>query len=204
MARRRSQHPTPFKEGNYWWLRVWDTSPTGSRKLQRIKLAKADMAVREVEKIVDEKLRPMNEGTELRGSAMRFGDFMDQVYIPRYLREAETGRPAKLASTTRASYKYMISKYLRPASAAGVSAISPRRRWKTISQRSMCPTRFSRRSEIRCLRFFAQLLRPAISAGTRSKGSNCPKIGGAGARNKPSHPSSSPILCNSFWNPMRR
>jgi hypothetical protein len=94
MARRRSQHPTPFKEGNYWWLRVWDTSPTGSRKLQRIKLAKADMAVREVEKIVDEKLRPMNEGTELRGSAMRFGDFMDQVYIPRYLREAETGRPS--------------------------------------------------------------------------------------------------------------
>jgi hypothetical protein len=76
MARRRSQHPTPFEEGNYWWLRVWDTSPTGSRKLQRIKLANADMAVREVEKIVDEKLRPMNEGTELRGSAMRFGDFM--------------------------------------------------------------------------------------------------------------------------------
>jgi integrase len=115
MARRRSQHPTPFKEGNYWWLRVWDTNPTGSRKLQRIKLANADMPVREMEKIVDEKLRPMNEGTELRGSAMRFGDFMDQVYIPRYLREAETGRPAKLASTTRASYKYVISKYLRPA-----------------------------------------------------------------------------------------
>src|ERR1700680_5082213 len=62
MARRRFQSPTPFKEGNFWWLRVWDTSPTGSRKLQRIKLAKADMAVREVEKIRDELLRPMNQG----------------------------------------------------------------------------------------------------------------------------------------------
>jgi integrase len=115
MARRRSQHPTPFKEGNYWWLRLWDTNPTGSRKLQRLRLARADMPFREVQKIVDEKLRPLNEGTELRGSAMRFGDFMDQIYIPRYLREAETGRPAKLASTTRISYKYTISKHLRPA-----------------------------------------------------------------------------------------
>jgi integrase len=115
MARRRSQHPKAFKEGNYWWLRIWDPSPTGSRrKLLRVKLAEAGMAVREVQKIVDEKLRPINEGTELRGSAMKFGDFMDQIYIPRYLREAETGRPAKLASTTRASYKYTIEKYLRP------------------------------------------------------------------------------------------
>src|ERR1700674_2903631 len=36
MGKRRSQHPTPFKEGQYWWLRVWDTSATGSRKRQRI------------------------------------------------------------------------------------------------------------------------------------------------------------------------
>src|ERR1700731_1717968 len=65
MGRRRSKHPTPFMEGNYWWLRLWDTNPTGSRKLQRLKLADADMPFREVQKIVDEKLRPLNEGTEL-------------------------------------------------------------------------------------------------------------------------------------------
>ena len=53
MARRRFQKPTPFQEGNFWWLRVWDTSKTGSRKRQRIKLANADMPVREVQKIVD-------------------------------------------------------------------------------------------------------------------------------------------------------
>ena len=78
MARRRIQHPTPFKEGNFWWLRVWDTSATGSRKRQRIKLANADMAVREVEKIGDEMLRPMNQGLGLTGSAMNFGDFMNE------------------------------------------------------------------------------------------------------------------------------
>ena len=62
MARRRFQHPKPFKEGQFWWLLIWDSSETGSRKRQRIKLAKADMAVREVQKIVDEILRPMNQG----------------------------------------------------------------------------------------------------------------------------------------------
>ncbi len=79
MARRRFQSPTPFKEGNYWWLFVWDTNPAGIRKRQRIKLAKADMAVREVQKIADEKLRPMNQGLALTGSAMSFSDFMDQT-----------------------------------------------------------------------------------------------------------------------------
>jgi integrase len=114
MARRRYQKPTPFKEGNYWWLRIWDTSKTGSRKRERIKLAKADMLFREVQKIADEKLLPMNQGTELRGSAMPFGDFVDTIYTPRYLRPTQPGCPAKLASTTRDSYKYMISKHLRP------------------------------------------------------------------------------------------
>src|SRR5580700_5664396 len=34
MAKRRFQSPKPFKEGNFWWLRVWDTNQTGSRKRQ--------------------------------------------------------------------------------------------------------------------------------------------------------------------------
>jgi integrase len=115
MARRRFQKPTPFQEGNFWWLRVWDTSKTGSRKRQRIKLAKADMPFREVEKIVDEKLRPMNQGLGLTGSAMSLSDFMDDTYIPRYLpKKVAPGRPAHLSSSTRLSYRGMVKKYLRP------------------------------------------------------------------------------------------
>ena len=115
MARRRFQQPTPFKEGNYWWLLVRDSSETGSRKRQRIKLAKADMPVREVQKIVDEKLRPMNQGLALTGSAMSFSDFMDDAYIPRYLpKKVAPGCPAHLSSSTRLSYSGMINKYLRP------------------------------------------------------------------------------------------
>jgi integrase len=115
MARRRFQSPKPFKEGQFWWLLIWDSSETGSRKRQRIKLAKADMAVREVQKIVDEKLRPMNQGLALTGSAMSFSDFMDDTYIPRDLpKEVPAGQPAELSSSTRLSYRGMISEYLRP------------------------------------------------------------------------------------------
>ena len=115
MARRRHQNPRPFKEGQFWWLLIWDSSEPGSRKRQRIKLAKADMAVREVHKIVDEKLRPMNQGLALTGSAMSFSDFMDATYIPRYLpKEVPPGQPAELSSSTRNSYRGMIAKYLRP------------------------------------------------------------------------------------------
>lgn len=115
MARRRHQTPTPFQEGNYWWLRIWDTSKTGSRKRQRIKLAKADMPVREVEKIRDELLRPMNQGLGLTGSAMSLSDFMDDTYIPRYLpKKVAPGHPAHLSSSTRLSYRGMINRYVRP------------------------------------------------------------------------------------------
>jgi integrase len=101
MARRRFQSPTPFKEGQFWWLRVWDANATGSRKRKRIKLANADMAVREVQKMADELLRPMNQGLALTGSAMRFGDFVNQVYFPTYL--------PLLSSSTQASYRGMMS-----------------------------------------------------------------------------------------------
>ncbi|PYX58178.1 MAG: hypothetical protein DMG76_09925 [Acidobacteria bacterium] len=83
MARRRFQSPKPFKEGQFWWLFVWDQSVTGSRKRQRIKLAKADMAVREVQKIAEAKLRPLNQGLALTGSAMILSEFMTDIYTSR-------------------------------------------------------------------------------------------------------------------------
>lgn len=106
MARRRHQAPTPFKEGKFWWLLIRDTSETGSRKRQRIKLAHADMAFREVQKVADEKLRPMNDGTGLTGSAMKFGDFMTEKYGKSYL--------PLLSKSTQDSYEAHISKYLEP------------------------------------------------------------------------------------------
>jgi hypothetical protein len=96
MARRRFQSPKPFKEGQFWWLRVWDTNPAGSRKRQRMKLAPADMPVREVQKIAEEKLRPVNQGLILTGSAMNFSEFMTGTYIPTYL--------PLLSSSTQDSY----------------------------------------------------------------------------------------------------
>lgn len=106
MARRRFQSPKPFKEGQFWWLRVWDTNPTSSRKRQRIKLAPADMPVREVQKIAEEKLRPVNQGLALTGSAMNFNEFVITTYKPTYL--------PLLSSSTQVSYQGIIAKYLEP------------------------------------------------------------------------------------------
>jgi integrase len=106
MARRRFQQPKPFQEGQFWWLRVWDTNPTGSRKRQRIKLAPADMPAREVQKVAEEKLRPVNQGLVLTGSAMNLNDFVTNTYIPTYL--------PLLSSSTQVSYRGMVAKYLEP------------------------------------------------------------------------------------------
>ena len=104
--RRRFQSPKPFREGQFWWLRVWDTNLAGSRKRQRIKLAPADMSVREVQKIAEEKLRPVNQGLALTGSAMNFHEFVISTYIPTYL--------PLLSSSTQSSYQGVIAKYLGP------------------------------------------------------------------------------------------
>lgn len=106
MARRRFQSPKPFREGHFWWLRVWDTNLAGSRKRQRIKLAPADMPVREAQKIANEKLWPLNQGLALTGSAMNFGEFVTSTYIPTYL--------PLLSSSTQNSYRGVIAKYLDP------------------------------------------------------------------------------------------
>lgn len=106
MARRRFQSPKPFKEGQFWWLRVWDTNLAGSRKRQRIKLALANVPLREVQKIAEEKLRPVNQGLILTGSAMTLGDFVTNTYNPIYL--------PLLSSSTQSSYRGIIAKYLDP------------------------------------------------------------------------------------------
>ena len=95
MQKRRHQQPKPKREGNFWYIRIWQDSFVGgarTRKRQRIKLAPASMAQREVLKIADEVLRPINQGLISIGSAVNFGEYVDREYIP--------GNLPLLASTT--------------------------------------------------------------------------------------------------------
>ena len=53
MAKRRFQDPRPKKEGNFWYLLYWQDSfveGVRTRKRQRVKIAPATMAEREVKK----------------------------------------------------------------------------------------------------------------------------------------------------------
>jgi integrase len=110
MAKRRHQNPKPKREGNFWYIRIWQDSFAGgvpTRKRQRIKLAPASMNQREVMKIADEVLRPINQGLITIGSAVNFGDYVKREYIP--------GSLLLLASTTQACYQGAIRKHLEPS-----------------------------------------------------------------------------------------
>jgi len=110
MAKRRFQSNTPFREGNWWWIKArQDQLSEGrlKRKQKRIKLAPATVSDREARKIASEILRPMNQGLEVIGSATQFSAYVDGVYRGTVL--------PLLASTTRAVYSWVLDKYLIPA-----------------------------------------------------------------------------------------
>jgi len=88
-------------------LRLWDAGLAGNRKRQGIRLAPAAMRMREVQKIADEKLRPVNQGLVTATSAVTFGTFLQMEYI--------AGLPFDLSRPTENSYRGCISKYLEPA-----------------------------------------------------------------------------------------
>ena len=52
------------------------------RKRKRVKLAPADTKEREVLKIADEYLRPINQNWESIGSATNFTTYVNETYIP--------------------------------------------------------------------------------------------------------------------------
>jgi integrase len=109
MARRRFQNPTPFREGNWWWIRVWqDEFRDGKteRILKRLKVAPVTTSAREAQKIASEMLRPMNQGLESIGSATPFGTYIDTIYRPTVL--------PLLASSTRSNYEGILLKRLVP------------------------------------------------------------------------------------------
>jgi integrase len=107
MQRRRFQRPKPFIEGNFWYLRVWQNTPGTSRKRERIKLAEASKPEREVMKIAEKYLRPINQGLVSIGSGVNFNHFIEDTYTENYL--------VFRASTTQKVYRGMLRKYIRPA-----------------------------------------------------------------------------------------
>jgi integrase len=64
------------------------------------------MTVREVQKIADEILRPLNQALISVGSAVNFKEYVESTYIPTEL--------PLLATTTQDSYQGVIAKYLDP------------------------------------------------------------------------------------------
>ena len=109
MAKRRWQNPIPKREGNFWYLLHWsDVFIDGrrTRKRQRVKIAPATMAEREVRKIAAEILRPLNQGLISVGSAVSFKEFVESEYMPTML--------PLLASSTQDCYRGVIRRHLIP------------------------------------------------------------------------------------------
>jgi hypothetical protein len=148
MARRRFQSPKPFKEGQFWWLRIWDTNLAGSRKRERIKLAPVDMPLREVQKIAEEKLRPVNQGLVLTGPAMNFNDFVTGAYIPTYLRCFRAARRIHTKACSQSTWSTWSQDFRLSA-----CETLPGSRYSSISLAwpARCRIPQSRRSGIRCL-----------------------------------------------------
>lgn len=110
MGRRRHQNPTPFVEGAWWYVRVWQDAFVDGRpvrKLRRIKLAEATKKQRVVKKMVDELMRPINQGLITVGSAISFADYVKTVY--------EVSKLPLRPKSVQNSYKGMLRKYLTPA-----------------------------------------------------------------------------------------
>ena len=106
MARRRFQDPKPIREGNFWYLRVWENRP-GVRKRERIKLAPASTPEREVLKMAHERLRPINQGLITVGSGVNFMAFIEDNYNPVVL--------PLLSQGAQNTYTGAIRKHLKPA-----------------------------------------------------------------------------------------
>lgn len=108
VARRRFQNPVPIKRGGLWTIRIWqdvivDGAPV--RKQKRITSSET-MSVRDAQKWAQEQVAPSNQGLVAVGSGVKFGDFVRQNYL--------TGELPGFASTTQASYRAMLNKYLLP------------------------------------------------------------------------------------------
>jgi hypothetical protein len=80
MARRRFQAPRPYREGDWWWVKVWkDFYGAGGlkRKQVRLKVCPATTPDRQARQIAAELLQPMNSGLETVENATPFSVFIN-------------------------------------------------------------------------------------------------------------------------------
>src|SRR6266851_4777614 len=101
MAKRRYQDPKPKREGNFWYLLTWEDGSQGTRKRKREKLAPASMPVREVQKIADEILRPLNQALISVGSAVNFREYVEGTYMPTELPLLQRPRGTRTKASSR-------------------------------------------------------------------------------------------------------
>jgi integrase len=109
MARRRYQDPEPKRHGKHWTIVVWeDYLQDGKlkRRQRRIRLAPLKTRWRDVLRLRDERLKPVNQGMLAYGSATTFEQFVRETYIPNEM--------PLLAKTTRGRYQGVLDKYLLP------------------------------------------------------------------------------------------
>jgi ATP-dependent helicase/nuclease subunit A len=109
MARRRHQDPQPKKHGKYWTIVVWkDEFQNGKpkRRQVRVRLASLETKWREVLRLKDEYLRPLNQGLISIGSATNFRTFVQTTYMPLEM--------PLLAKTTQGRYSGVLDHYLIP------------------------------------------------------------------------------------------
>jgi integrase len=91
------------------WCSRWRNFARGAerkRKRVRVKLAPAAMPLREVRKLRDEHLRPLNSGLESIGGATNFTKYVDEHYIPVALKA--------MPSSTQDRSEGVIENYLKP------------------------------------------------------------------------------------------
>jgi integrase len=111
MARRRHQSPTPFIHGDYWVINYRiDVFKDGELKRvqKQQQLAPANTKLREVQRLRDDFISPLNHGSSGPGSAVTFKDFVEQVYNRNKIPLLEGG-----GSQDR--YQGVLRNYLVPA-----------------------------------------------------------------------------------------
>ena len=156
MARRRHQNPEPKKHGNYWTLVVWkDEFQNGKleRRQLRVRLAPLETKWREVLRLRDQYLRPLNQGLIAIGSATNFRNFVEQTYIPLEM--------PLLARTTQQRYSGVLEHYLLPTfGELSLSELTPMTLQKYFSGMSNWKLSGESRHKLRTV--LASLLRTAV------------------------------------------
>ena len=106
MARRKYQKPEPVMHGRWWTIRPYMTDDD-SAKRPRVKLAPIGTAMKEVQRLADEHMRPINAVLAGNGGTTKtLKTFVKETYEPCQM--------PLLASTTQPRYRTDIKKYLLP------------------------------------------------------------------------------------------